>query len=393
VPRAKKKENHADRAHAVLSASGASRWLNCTPSARLSEGLIEETSEAALEGTLAHELSENILRLKLDIINAWTFSNKNLEIWSSPLYYSDMEDEVEPYVTLVMEQVAEARSVNPDALILIEQKVSLEAYIEKGFGTCDFLAIADGILYVTDLKFGKGVRVSAIENSQLKLYGVGALESFGLLYDIHTVRLTIAQPRLDAVSTWDIPAEDLMLWAEQYVIPKAKLAFEGKGECNIGDWCRFCKAKSLCPAFHEQALLIAEVDFAAPVGLVEEQELLEVYLVADRITNYLEAVKKHVFTSALAGKKWEGFKLVLSSKNRKISDEAKAMEIFEEAGYDLYDYANLKIKGLGDLKKNIGERKRDELLGKLLIKPEGEPTLVSAEDKRQEINKVDDFLN
>ncbi len=385
-------KNHKDRAHAVLSASGASRWLNCTPSARMSEGIVEQTSEAADEGTLAHELSENILRYKLKLISEVAFNKKNREIRSHRLYRTDMEDEVEPYVSLALEQIAEANSKS-NGVVSIEQKVSLQTYIEDGFGTCDLIIVSDGVLYVTDLKFGKGVRVSAIENSQLKLYGVGALETYGFLYDIHTVRLTISQPRLDAISTWDIAAEDLLIWAETFVTDQALLAYEGKGDHNMGDWCRFCKAKPLCPAYHEQAMLIAEVDFFPPSGLMEENDLLEVYLVADRIQDYLQSVKSHVYKSALAGKKWQGFKLVKSSKNRVIREESKAMDLLKKAGYDESLYVNTKLKGLGDLKKYIGEAKRDQLLGKLIIKPEGEPTLVPESDNRDEINKSDDFLN
>lgn len=390
----KKAQKHVDRAHAVLSASGASRWLNCTPSAKMSEGIPNETSPYAEEGTLAHELSENIIRYKLGLIDQKSYNEKTMELRRSKIYTTDIEDEVTPYVELVLEQVAEARAMSSDALVMVEQKVSLEAYIQEGFGTCDLIIIADGVMYVTDLKFGKGVRVSAVENSQLKLYAVGALEEFGMLYDIETIRLTISQPRLDAVSIWDVPAEDLLIWAEDFVKPQADLAFEGKGDHNPGDWCRFCKAKVFCPALKEEALFIAEADFDPNLSNEEEDELLQVFEVADRITNYLESVKAHIYKRALEGRKFPGYKLVEGRSTRRIEDESKAIAVLKRAGYDESVYLNkiVKLMGLGDLKKYLGEANRDKLLGDLIVKPEGKPSLVPESDKRPEWNSSDDFL-
>jgi hypothetical protein len=390
-----KEQNHKDRAHAVLSASGASRWLNCTPSARMCEGIQEETSAYATEGTLAHEYAENILRKKLGLITTKEYNLKNGDLRSHPMYTTDLDDEVDPYVTLVLEQIAEARATSPDALILLEEKVSLEVYIKEGFGTCDLIIIADGIMYITDLKFGKGVRVSAVENSQLMIYGVGALEAFGMLYDIHTVRLTICQPRLDAVSTWDIDAAELLTWAEEYVTKQAEKAYAGEGEHNPGDWCRFCKAKPFCPALREEALFIAEADFTEPEGLVEEEGLLEVYHIADRVVQYLDAVKAHIYSSALAGKKWPGLKLVQTKANRRIVDEAKAISILRKEGYaeELFLNTTVRLAGLGDLKKYLGEKKRDTLLKDVIIQPEGKPALVPESDNRPEVSSADDFAN
>lgn len=392
--KSKKNENHVDRAHAVLSASGASRWLNCTASARACEGIPNESSPHAIEGTLAHEISENILRKKLGMISEKEYNLKTMELRASPIYTTEIDEDLTAYVDLVLEQVAEARASSPDALVLIEQKVSLEVYIQEGFGTCDLIIIADGVMYVTDLKFGKGVRVSAIENSQLKLYAVGALEAFGMIYDIHTVRLTICQPRLDAISVWDIEAEDLLIWAEEYVKPRAKLAHAGEGEHEPGDWCRFCKAKPFCPALKEEALFIAEADFEVPQNTEQELELLEVYEIADRVTNYLESVKAHIYQRALDGIKFPGYKLVEGRGNRKIVDESKAMEILKKAGYDesLYVNRTVKLMGLGDLKKYIGESNRDNLLKDLIVKPVGKPSFVPESDKRQEYNTSDDFI-
>lgn len=388
--------NHAERKHALLSASSASRWLHCTPSAKMSENIPEEKSIHADEGTLAHEYAENILRYKLGFIDEVAYNGTWRELKNHELYTTDLDDEIQPYIDLVLEQVAEARAIDNDALILIEQKVSLEEYIPEGIGTCDFIIIVGNMMWIIDLKFGKGVRVTAVENSQLKLYALGALLEFGILYDIKEVKLIISQPRLDAVSVFDILTDELLQWADDVVLPKAKEAFKGEGEHVIGEWCKFCKAKPLCPAFRNEALKLAELDFAPPdppCPNCEEQNLLEIYMQADGIIDYLTAVKGYILNSALSGKKWEGLKIVESTTNRSIKDEEKAMKILAKAGYDEIMYVNrtVKLKGLGDLAKNIGMKNRDVLLGELMVKPQGKPVLVLETDSRPEYSSAEDF--
>lgn len=387
--------NHADRAHAVLSASSASQWLNCTPSARLSEKLEEQRSEYADEGTLAHEYSENEIRYKLGLIDEKEYNGVLRKCKAHKMYTTDLAEQCEPYILLVFEQIAEAQFKNPDALILVETKVSLEEFIEEGFGTCDVIVIADGIMWITDLKFGKGVRVSAIDNSQLKLYGAGALTAFDMLYDIQTVRLTISQPRLDSISSWDIDAQELLDWAYSHVKTQAALAFFGEGEHIIGDWCRFCKGKVLCPALREEALRFAQSDFSEELETleIEDEYLLNVYDVADRIKSYLSAVEDHIFKQALAGKKWPGYKLVEGRSVRTIKDEIAALKALRANSIDEDFIVNRKLKGLGDLTKYLGAKKFDDILGKFISKPPGKPTLVIEDDKREAINKADDFAD
>lgn len=391
---------HADRAHSVLSASSSSRWLNCTPSARMSEGLESAPSKAADEGTLAHEYSENLLRYKLK--KCWSekdYNNKLRELRANPLYTPELDEQVEPYITLILEQVSECK----EGILLIEEKVSLEKYIPEGFGTCDCIIVSDGIMYITDLKFGKGVRVSAVDNTQLKLYALGALEAYGHLYDIQTVRLTISQPRLDAVSSWDIDIVELLEWAEDYVMPQAVKAYAGEGDHVPGEWCRFCKAKPTCPALMEEARMLADEDFSpndtdqhllGEYAMEVEEGLLEIYEMTDRVKDYLDAVSEYVRKKALQGHKWPGYKIVKSSKNRTIQDEQAAIQVLKKAKVDEAFYLNkiTKLKGLGDLKKYLGEKRRDELIGHLIIKPEGSPILVHESDKREEYNGADDFL-
>ena len=222
--------------HALLSASSAERWLNCTPSARLTENIEDTTSVYAQEGTLAHSLGELELKYQLKQITKTTYNKELKRIKEHELYNEDMPDEVEKCTNFVFEKMAEAKSSTPDALLFLEQRLDFSKYVPEGFGTGDRIIIADGTMEIIDLKYGKGVEVSAVNNPQMKLYALGAIEEYGFIYDINTVRMTIVQPRLDNISTWEISVIDLMNWAENELIVKAKQAYEGAGELNAGDW-------------------------------------------------------------------------------------------------------------------------------------------------------------
>lgn len=378
--------NHADRSHSVLSASGAERWMNCTPSARLSEKMPQQDSDYAKEGELAHEVAEITLLHRVGHRNDSDLSARMKVLRKSAHWYDGITEDVLPYVDFIHEQI----NSDKDSALHVEVKVDLSAFIEQGRGTCDSAVIAKDTLYITDLKFGRGVRVSAVDNSQLKLYAVGALQEFGMLYDITTVVLSIVQPRLDAVSTWAITVDDLLDWAENTVKPVAEIAFNGEGDHAPGDWCRFCRAKVICPALKAEALSAAELDFSADdVDKDSEDDLLQVYAVADRITDYLETVKAFVYQRALEGKRWPGLKLVAGKSSRRIADEWIALTLLIDEGYDRDQLINVKLKGIGELEKLLGDD--FELLNGCIDKPTGKPTLVDESDKRQEINKAEDF--
>lgn len=382
---------HADRAHAILSASGSDRWMNCTPSARLEEAYPEQTSDYAEEGTLAHEFAEQMLRHRTGSISAKDFNQRVSELKKHRLYYDGMMKEVEPYVTLVLEQMG----LDKDPVLIIEHRSDFSSYVPDGFGTTDAAVIAKRILFITDLKFGKGIRVSAKDNPQLKLYALGALTAFDMLYDIDTVRLTISQPRLDAVSTWDITPEDLIKWGEEVVKPTAVIADKGEGDLKPGEWCKFCRAKVNCPALREEALTVARNDFE-PADIATKVEngedvLLSIYEAADRITDYLQAVKAYVLQRAIAGKKWKGLKLVAGKSNRTITDERTVRHILTNRKYKFEDFENVKLKGIGDLEKLLGKADFEKIVGPYVSKPPGKPILVEASDPRPEFSSADDF--
>lgn len=378
----KKEVNHSERAHALLSASGASRWINCTPSPRLEEGFTNESSSFAEEGTLAHEFAELNLKADLGIIDVKAGEYKSLTdpLRKSLLYSEDMEDFVQVHIDYVLEQFAEAKRKTPDAILLIEQKVDITHLIEQGFGTCDVIIIADGTLEVIDLKYGLGVRVSAEDNSQLKLYGSGALEAYDLMYDIHTVKLTITQPRMDSISSWEISAEDLRQWGEEIVKPKAQIAYAGEGEQVTGEWCKFCKASPRCKAQADKALELAKLDFAEPMLLTDAQ-LIDIYGQSPQVSKWLTAVTDYLYKEALAGKKWEGYKLVDGQNRRGWTDEDAAVEILR-LDYDERHYLKTSLKGIGDIEKLVGKKEFPTLLGDVVAFKKTSPSLVPESDKR-----------
>jgi hypothetical protein len=384
-----KKIDHSARKHALLSASGASKWINCTPSPRLEEQSEESTSSYAAEGTLAHEFAEINLKRDLKIISNKEWATVSTAFVADPLYSDDMEDEVQKHVDYVIQQFTEAKRKTKDALLLIEEKVDLTFFIEDGFGTCDVVIIADGVLEVIDLKYGKGVRVSAEDNSQLKLYGLGALRAHELMYDIHTVRLTITQPRMDSISSWEVKAKDLNSWGEEVVIPKAKEAFAGDGEQKTGTWCRFCKAKAKCKALANQNMEIAKHEFADP-NLLTDEELIAIYKISSQVQDWLNGVSEHIFSEALKGKKWPDYKLVEGRSNRMLINLDKIEAILLENNFDKEAFTVSKMAGLGILEKLVGKSNFDELLGEHVIKPPGKPTIVPETDKRPEfgLNKA-----
>jgi len=373
---------HSTRAHALLSASGASRWMNCTPSARLEEKFDESsTSSFAAEGTLAHEFGDVNLRFKNGEIDEKTLKAELKKLRKDKNYTDEMESEVEKYVTIVMEAFAVAKARTPDAKLLIEERVDFSHLVEKGFGTGDVCIVADGILDVIDLKYGKGVKVDADKNPQLMLYGSGALRNFEMLYDIHTVNLVIVQPRLDHLSEWQISTEDLIEWGEKEVRPKAAKAYQGKGVQKAGDHCKWCKVKAMCATLAAKNVKLAQHDFKDP-HLLTESQVLEVYKQQPMLVDWVNAVAKYLLDEAVKGKKWPGMKLVEGRSNRKWLDDKKVQDVLADNLFDEKDYTTTKIQGITAVEKLVGKSDFPKILGELVIKPQGKPTLVPMSDKR-----------
>lgn len=405
---------HSERAHALLSASGSKRWLTCTPSARAeglymqelsNQGITEQESPFAEEGTQAHEYSEIILERELGTITKAQATRSINKFKKEKQYYGpEMEDMVEVYTDFVMERVNAARLETPDALVLIEQRLDFSQWVPEGFGTGDVLIVRDGVLEIIDLKYGKGVAVDAYENPQLKLYALGAIAAHDVLYDIQEVRMTIVQPRLDNISTFEMSADDLYKWATEEVKPKAEMADNGDGDYVPGEHCRFCKIKSTCRARADEALETAKAEFADDGSIevntpepatLSADELAEILFVVDDIEKWCKDIKAYALEQALNGTSYEGFKLVEGRSNRVITNEAQAIKLLLEKGGVSEDdlYAPRKLETITNLEKKVGKKAFAEILEGVVVKPPGKPVLVTEDDKRPAIQSAESAAN
>lgn len=369
--------------HAVLSASGSHRWLNCTPSARLELEFENTGSEAAREGTAAHALCEHKLKRALHMRSRRPVSD----------YDSDeMEECTDAYAEFVMEQYETTKQVCDDPVVLIEQRLDFSCYVPDGFGTGDCLIISDDRLHIIDFKYGMGVLVEAEDNPQMKLYALGALAVYDALYDIREVSMTIFQPRRENVSTWTVSVEDLKAWAENELKPRAKAAYDGEGEYLPGEWCTFCRAAVRCRARAEEKLKLAQTEFRMP-PLLTDAEIEEILAVLPDLTKWANEITAYALDAALNhGKEWNGFKVVEGRSVRKYRDEAAVAEAAKEAGYkDIYRQSLIPLT---EMQRLMGKDRFEEILGGLITKAPGRPTLVPISDKRPAMNvsnAINDF--
>lgn len=366
--------------HARLSASSASRWINCPGSIALSELCPDTSSNSyAEEGTIAHSLGELKLRKAEGEISPQKYAAELRKIKKSPYCCGEMEEATDYYVDMVIEAKAAA---GEDAELMIEQKFSLAQWIPEGFGTSDAVVIGGGAIQVIDLKCGKGVKVSAEGNPQLRLYGLGAAGLFSDLYDFDTVRMTIIQPRLDHISTEELPLKDLLEWAETIVVPRAQAAFDGMEVYETGDWCRFCPAKATCRKRADHNLELAKADFKLP-PLLSDEEIADVLKRADELTHWVKDVSDYALAQALDGHEYPGWKLVEGRSVRKYVDDLKVAEALQSAGYDEAMLYEKKLYGITAMERIVGKKRFAEILGDLVIRPQGKPVLAPESDKRK----------
>ena len=372
--------------HAILSASSSHRWMNCPPSVRLTEHIVDHGGVYAAEGSEAHELCEYKLRQLLGME-----ARNPLDRPGGLQYYdTTMEDAATGYAAYVMEVLEEIRKTCPDPIVMVEQRLNFSRWVKDGFGTGDALLIADGILQVIDMKYGTGVPVSAEGNSQMRLYALGALDMFSDLYDIETVRMTIYQPRLSNISTETLSRADLLEWAEQTLRPVAELAYKGEGDINAGSWCRFCKLRTTCRKRAEANLKLAQHDFKLPPTLSNE-EIAVILDQLDDLTSWAADIREYALSAALSGTRFDGWKLVEGRSNRRYTDEAAVAQAVIDTGHDPYER---KLRGITAMEKLLGKKQFSILLGDLVERPQGKPTLAPISDRRPELaNAKNDFAD
>lgn len=378
--------------HALLSASGAHRWLECTPSAQLELQFPRSTSEYAEEGTAAHELCELTARYWLGEISEAEYENQRDELAKGKYYNAEMQECANDYAKFVAEKTAAARETCEDAFTALEVRVDFSKYVKDGFGTGDCIIVSDNVLEIIDFKYGKGVRVEAAGNPQMKLYALGAYLEYNTLFDIDSVRMTIFQPRLSGVQSSDeITVKELLEWAEKYVKPRAKLAYKGEGEfAPSEEVCKFCRAKAQCKARADKNLKL--FDEAPDILLLTPEDAGKILEQAGDIQSWLADLESLVSSTLLAGQPVEGWKMVEGRSNRRFTDELKVVAAMKAAGYDESLLYERKLITLTQMEKDFGKKAVAETLGELIVKPQGKPTLAPAKDKRPEFRLEEQLL-
>jgi len=357
-------------AHALLSPSSSHMWLNCPPSARLCAQFPETDTEFTRQGTDAHELCQFKLEKAL---------GRDAEEPVLSYYDSEMEECANEYASFIMDTISEVKRDCSDPVVLIEQHLDFSKWVPEGFGRGDCVIIADGTMHVIDFKYGLGVQVSAERNPQMMCYALGAIELLDCLYDFNRVSMTIFQPRRHNVSTFVMTTAELKEWAESTLAPVAALAFEGKGEFNAGEHCRFCKARNTCKKRAEHNMELAKYDFMEP-ALLSPDEIAGILAKAEKLAAWVDDLKKYALEQALAGTKFDGFKIVESKTQRKYTDEDAVAKAVLEAGADPYER---KLRGITAMTSLLGKKKFDQVLGSLIFLPRGKPTLVPDTDERK----------
>lgn len=409
--------SHEHRSHAVLSASASKQWINCPPSARLQEGFPNESSPYAQEGTFMHEVGE--FKIRHDYLHE-DVQRPVSEEWDS----AEVEQVTDIYYDFVVSTIEDLKKSGSEPLLFIEAKLDYSHIAPSGFGIGDVVIIGEtpegqGVIHVIDLKAGKGVFVDADHNSQLMLYALGALKAYGYIWNIELIRMTIVQPRLENVSTFECTRAELEDWGES-IKPIARMAYEGKGEQKTGDWCRFCRAKPRCQACADEALALVRSEFvdldaqengafsedirASPEEVSPEEKacadtelpvfkqpaliplpaLERILPTLNRISAWIEAVFAYLSFEAIRhGLKVKGYKVVEGRSHRTFTDlDAVAKTATENGFTDIYKKELIPLTGF---EKMMGKKKFVELLGKFVVKPRGKLSFVPESDPRESV--------
>ena len=377
-------------AHALLSPSAAHRWINCTAAPRLEADVEDKGSEFAAEGTLAHAYCAQKLKAFLGLPTE--DEAKEIAELNDRYHTGEMDEYTDTYKTIVLEKYNAARAKTKDALLLIETRLDFSEYVPDAFGTADAIIIADGTMEVIDFKYGKGVKVSAEDNPQMKIYALGAYEKFSFEYKIDRVRMTIIQPRIENFSEWELSVSELMAWTDSVLTPKAQQAYKGDGPQVPGDWCQFCKVKSSCRALTQKCIEAAK-NHPDPKLISPDELAADVLPMLATVKTWLAGVEDYALQQALSGVQLAGWKVVEGRSVRKITDQDGAALALNKAGYKTTEiYKPQELRTITDLEKLTGKKRFAAICGDFIEKPQGKPTLAPESDKRPAIDPLaDDF--
>lgn len=384
--------NHAERAHALLSASSAHRWLSCTPSALLEAEFPDTSSEAAAEGTLAHEMCE--IKAKQTLFRktdtgylAKSVATRSLnKLRKDPLYSEEMEGYTDDYAA---ELDLMALDFNERPYIALETRLDLTEWVPEGFGTADCVMIGGNRLLVVDFKYGKGVKVQAENNPQMQLYALGALKKFAMVYAVEKVVMAIYQPRLSvSPDIWEEPVADLLSFGEM-VKQRAALAIKGEGEYHPGEeQCRFCRARQTCRARADYNIQMAFGDVGKLPPLISDAEVGEYLAKGEDVARWLKDLQEYALSTCLDGGEIPGYKAVEGRGSRDWTDQDEAFRALMAGGIPEEVMYERKALTLAALEKVVGKKEFAELAGSYVVKSPGKPTLVKESDKRPAISNV-----
>lgn len=374
----------APEKHALLSASGAARWLACPPSARLEEQLPESTSSYAEEGRLAHAIVELTVRKHfVEPMGPKKFNAALKKLQEQPCYDSEMLRHANTFLDYVKSVSHRYNGIKPH--VAVERMVDYSLFVPEGFGTSDCIMICGADLHVFDYKYGQGVPVSAEQNPQMMLYGIGALNAYVMLFQIQNIVMHIVQPRLDSTSEYRLTTAELLAWAES-IRPIAQTAYEGRGEFRQGDHCRFCRAKAQCRARADQQLALESFK-QIPPALLSASEVGEILQRAQNLAKWAKDVEDYALAQCLAGEEIPGWKAVEGRAVRVWTNMDDAFTAITKNGTEealLYERTPLS---LAKVEKLLGKKVFNEIAAEFITTPPGKPTLAPASDNRKPITR------
>lgn len=393
--------------HSMMSPSSAHRFLNCTAAPRFEADFPNETSVYAEEGTLAHEVCEWSAKYNFNQVTKRKLNSEIKKLQKNELWQEEMVKTAEFYAQYLWEK---ALTFKEKPYMALEVRVDISEYIPEGFGTCDSVMIGGDTLHITDYKHGKGVPVSAENNPQMRLYALGALKKYALIYGeaIKKISMAIVQPRItEDVSEDCLTVEELLTWGEE-IKPIALKAYSGEGEFKAGSWCKFCKGKAVCRAraenytaledfkgcliegkMSEEDKLAFDSQKVGPVpAVLSDAEIGDLLFRGKELAAWLKDIQEYALGAILQGKDIPGWKVVVGKSNRKFTDVDAAIEAIKKAGYEEKQLYKTEPKTLAQLESLLGKKDFAEVAGEFVTKPLGPPTLVTQDDKREPYNQA-----
>lgn len=381
--------------HANLSPSSAERWISCPASIRMTaehaDDIDDKDSPYALEGTIAHALAE------LEASHTFGLTTRKqyhaarrdwLKWFSAQRYPEGTYDEMYGHVKDYIKFVAQRLKLYPGSRVLLEQR--MDSGVPECWGTSDTVIFSPTHVEIIDFKYGAGMFVSAQGNPQLRLYGCGALDTYGdMLGDTEKVYCTVFQPRMDNYDTEELTADELRAWRDNVALPAARET--AQPDARFGPSaaaCKWCPVANICRVRVEAA---TQEDFGRKPEVIDADELAELLHRIPDIKAWCASVEKYALEQSYGnGLQLPGWKVVMSGGKRSITDHAAAVQTLIDAGYPAEQVADFKTKAIGTLEKLVGKTKLPELLGpELLRKGDGKESLVPASDPRPAVGSND----